>query len=290
MARSGSFPAPVPFAGKPRTAQGDVVDWVALHLSPPDPDAFHPPRWHRHEEDDDAAAPIEFLPAQQPEPVLLSAAELARYNADGFLLRPGGGIPVLTATEVETHRRVWQEIFDAHCEADPQGVNGFFKRYGGAYDLVSHPVVVQLAQDILGPRCCCWGAHYMCKPKGDATATPLGFSADGSPAHHQDGLGWPFRSLASTTVWLALDDVGDDNGPMLVYPGSHRHGVVDCSSQHAVEARCGAGVAIAPVAAGSASLHCDLVVHSSPPSVSNHRRKNPTRRIPSIVSGIPCRL
>jgi hypothetical protein len=237
--------------------------------------------------------------------VLLSTEEVSRYNEQGFLLRAGGGIPVLTPGEVDIHRRVWQEIFDAHCDGDPQGVNGFFKRYGGAYDLVSHPGIVQLAKDILGPRCCCWGAHCaflrlrphiarpcaytlcllvlypagmdastdMCKPSGDRTATPLGFSEDGSPAHHQDGLGWPFRPLASTTVWLALDDVSVENGAMVVYPGSHRLGVVDCRTQRVVEEQCGPGVALSPVVAGSASLHCDLVVHSSPPSTSKHSRR-----------------
>ncbi len=113
----------------------------------------------------------------------------------------------------------------------------------------------------------------MCKPPDDSTATPLGFSADGSPAHHQDGLGWPFRPLASTTVWLALDDVSVENGAMVVYPGSHRLGVVDCSTQRVVEEQCGPGVPLSPVLAGSASLHCDLVVHSSPPSTSKHSRR-----------------
>ena len=60
---------------------------------------------------------------------------------------------------------------------------------------------------------------------------------------------------------------------MIVYPGSHRIGVVDCSTQGAVEKQCGRGVALAPVVAGSASLHCDLVVHSSPPSTSKHDRR-----------------
>ena len=60
---------------------------------------------------------------------------------------------------------------------------------------------------------------------------------------------------------------------MVVYPGSHRLGVVDCSSQRTVEEQCGRGLALAPVAAGSASLHCDLVVHSSPPSTSKFARR-----------------
>ena len=160
MTMTESFPAPIPFSGKPRTSDGATVDWVRLHLAPPDPAApFVPPQWHPRASANGDPASIEFLPARQPAPVLLSAEELSRYNEQGFLLRAGGGIPVLTPGEVDVHRRVWQEIFDAHCDGDPQGVNGFFKRYAGAYDLVSHPVVVQLAQDILGPRCCCWGAH-----------------------------------------------------------------------------------------------------------------------------------
>ena len=155
-----SFPAPIPFSGKPRTSEGATIDWVRLHLAPPDPAApFVPPRWIHSAASANGDPSIQFLPARQPTPVLLSAEELSLYNEQGFLLRAGGGIPVLTPGEVDVHRRVWQEIFDAHCDGDPQGVNGFFKRYAGAYDLVSHPVVVQLAQDILGPRCCCWGAH-----------------------------------------------------------------------------------------------------------------------------------
>jgi hypothetical protein len=30
-----TFPAPVPFSGKPRRPDGSIVDWVALHLAPP---------------------------------------------------------------------------------------------------------------------------------------------------------------------------------------------------------------------------------------------------------------
>jgi hypothetical protein len=66
--------------------------------------------------------------------------------------RGSGGIPVLAPEEVAEQVRLWVAIFEAHCEGDPQGVNGFFKRYGGCYDLISHPTVVQLARDILGPR------------------------------------------------------------------------------------------------------------------------------------------
>lgn len=267
-----AYPAPIPFMGKPRDARGNVLDWVGLHLAPPDPNLpWEPPStvWSSREAvaARDATASPQFHPAQTAAPpVLLTAAELQQYNRLGYILRPGGGIPVLNPAEVEGQARLWEACFESHCEGDPQGVNGFFKRYGGCYDLVSHPTVVRLAMDILGPRLACWGAHWMCKPRGDSTATPLGLRPDGSPVHHQDGLGWPFRPVRSTTVWVALDSVREDNGPMVVYDQSHLHGAVDCSSLARVEARFGAGRALYPIHAGHASLHCDMVVHSSPPS------------------------
>eukprot|EP01043_Picozoa_sp_COSAG02_P077626 COSAG02_NODE_17080_length_1030_cov_1.081633_1_plen_59_part_01 len=58
-----------------------VVDWVELHLAPPDPATpFVPPPWHlgAPARAVDERPPIEFLPARQSEPVLLSAEEVSR--------------------------------------------------------------------------------------------------------------------------------------------------------------------------------------------------------------------
>ena len=270
-----SFPAPS-FSGKPRTADGAVVDWVGLHLAPPDPAApFVPPAWPRPSE---GAPRASYLPACRDEPTsLLTAEELDAYDREGFILRAGGGIPVLSAAEVAEQSALWEEIFRHSCEGDPQGVNGFFKRYGGAYDLVSHPAVVQLAREILGPRLACWGAHWMCKPAGDTAATPLGMLSDGvTPAPHQDALGWPFRPARTATVWVALDDVAEDNGPMCAWPGSHLHGEVPCGDMEevaALDAHFGPARPLFPIRAGHASLHCDMVVHSSPPSQPNAGRR-----------------
>jgi hypothetical protein len=109
----------------------------------------------------------------------------------------------------------------------------------------------------------------MCKPAGDALATPLGIGEDGTPRHHQDAPGWPFRPAKTATVWVALDPVGPDNGPMVVYPGSHLDGKVGCDDSGELaelRRRFGEGVPLHPVRAGCASIHCDMVVHSSPPS------------------------
>ena len=138
MSANDAFPGPIPFTGKPRSpAAGALpptaVDWVALHLAPPDPaNPWQPPARTRtatqpaRSRDSTAAGAAEFVPCTTAAAALerLTAGEVIRYNRDGYLLRPGGGVPVLAAAELAEQRRLWECAFDAHCEGDPQGVNG----------------------------------------------------------------------------------------------------------------------------------------------------------------------
>ena len=38
---------------------------------------------------------------------------------------------------------------------------------------------------------------------------------------HQDGEYWPIKPLESVTVWLSIDEVTEENGPLQYIPGSH---------------------------------------------------------------------
>ena len=38
---------------------------------------------------------------------------------------------------------------------------------------------------------------------------------------HQDGEYWPIKPLETITVWLAIDEVTQENGPLQYIPGSH---------------------------------------------------------------------
>ena len=63
--------------------------------------------------------------------------------------------------------------------------------------------VLDLVEAFTGPDIAVWGTGVFGKPA-------------------QDGQYWPMRPLATTSVWLALDDATIDNGCMRVISGSHR--------------------------------------------------------------------
>ena len=84
------------------------------------------------------------------------ASQVAAFNRDGFVLP---GAPLLAPAEVAHHAALWEKMFDAHAEGDGFGVNGFFKRYGGAYDLVRHPALVAVARDLLCQNVVGWGVR-----------------------------------------------------------------------------------------------------------------------------------
>jgi ectoine hydroxylase-related dioxygenase (phytanoyl-CoA dioxygenase family) len=61
---------------------------------------------------------------------------------------------------------------------------------------------------------------------------------------------------------IHLDDSGADNGPLLVVPGSHRHGILDDSAIAALRARSPAVACEVP--AGGVLVMRPLLLHSSP--------------------------
>eukprot|EP00747_Dinoflagellata_sp_TGD_P221974 gnl/TRDRNA2_/TRDRNA2_93734_c0_seq1.p1 gnl/TRDRNA2_/TRDRNA2_93734_c0~~gnl/TRDRNA2_/TRDRNA2_93734_c0_seq1.p1 ORF type:complete len:350 (-),score=43.30 gnl/TRDRNA2_/TRDRNA2_93734_c0_seq1:85-1134(-) len=270
------WPGDVPFVGKPRHAEdGSVIDWLSLHLSPPSPEApWMPAKNHRFIH---RWGLPEFHPApQSAAPGVLTRQQIDAWNRDGYVLPSQ---QVLSSSEVARHAALWQEMYDAHAEGDVYGINGFFKRYGGAYDLVCHPGIVALVRDLLGPNVACWGAHYLCKQPQDGLSV-IGIHRDGSTGHHQDGVFWPFRPARQAIVWLALDDTDEENGAMTFYPGSHQLGImhrpgtsmISRSTMKDVQKRCGPAVTAGPLRAGQLSIHTDLLIHGSPLNRSSRRR------------------
>ncbi len=61
--------------------------------------------------------------------------------------------------------------------------------------------------------------QYFCKPPGVGRATPA----------HQDGYYFMLDPCEAVTMWLALDEVDDENGCVWYVPGSHRDGIRDHS-------------------------------------------------------------
>jgi len=211
---------------------------------------------------------LSFYPSIFSNPVRLSGEQIDFYNCNGYLQH----LPVLAPDELNLHRRLFEAMFATHAQGNGYAINGYFRTYGGVYDLVTHPVIVDYAQDLLGENLVCHGVHYICKLPGNEKMLNW----------HQDGSLWPFTPAKSMTLWLALDDSDVENGCMKVLPGSHLRGGIEHVNNEADstdvnryripdEQVSGEAVDI-KLKAGQASVHSDLLIHGSQPNTSRRRR------------------
>lgn len=197
---------------------------------------------------------------------------LNREQIDGFS-RNGFVAPVrLLGSEEATD---FCAYFDAvladylRRSLDQYSISRAHLRHGRVWDLLCDSRVVAAVTGLIGPDVVGIGAHFWCKLPGDGKTV----------AWHQDASYWDLEPRA-VTVWLAIDQADRDNGAMRFIPGSHRLGQLATipSDDDSVLPRAVAGadtlgpVAQPELAPGEASIHNDLLLHSSPRNTSPRRR------------------
>lgn len=121
-------------------------------------------------------------------------------------------IPALEPAELEAVRVEYGRIVHANG-----GVLKHFDRahyyFGWAYDLVTHPRVVDAVAALLGDDVVVWGSLILTKPPLD----------DSFIAWHQDGAYAEFLGDApAVSAWIALTDSTIASGCMRVVPGSQK--------------------------------------------------------------------
>ncbi|HVU14029.1 MAG TPA: phytanoyl-CoA dioxygenase family protein [Phototrophicaceae bacterium] len=188
-------------------------------------------------------------------PAIYTRAEMQQINADLpkllALLQPGE-----TAKDI----REWHET----------------STY--LYDIVMNPKILDLVEGILGANFYCWASSFFIKE-------PFSKSTVG---WHQDAYYWPMTPHNTVTVWLAFDEVDEENGAMKLIPGSHKAGLLKhqrrdkTDSILTLELENGTFDERAAVQfnlkAGEVSLHDDRAVHGSPANPSARRRAGLTLR------------
>jgi ectoine hydroxylase-related dioxygenase (phytanoyl-CoA dioxygenase family) len=153
---------------------------------------------------------------------------------------------------------------------DAYAINGFHTRCKGIYELATHPAILDLVEDIVGPDIIAWGTHFFCKLPGD-------------PKHvhwHQDASYWPLSPARTVTVWLAIDDADVENACMHFLPGTHQHGHLEYKkpetpgvlNQEITNINKYGQPVPDILKAGQISLHADMLAHGSGPNQSNRRR------------------
>ncbi|WP_421906885.1 phytanoyl-CoA dioxygenase family protein [Mameliella sp.] len=140
------------------------------------------------------------------------------------------------------------------------------------YDrILKHSKVTEVLNDLLGPDTVLNTAKLNCKAPGGGAAVEW----------HQDWAFYPATNDSLLAFGLMLEDVTEDNGPLLVLPGSHKGPVL---SHHAGGVFCGAIDPDDPLfdrdrivtltgKAGDMTVHHVRLLHGSAPNVSDRARK-----------------
>lgn len=157
------------------------------------------------------------------------------------------------------------------------------------WEIVSNPVIAGMARQLLGSE------EVVLMEDGAVIKKPV---VGGRLAWHQDYAYWPLATPGAVTCWIALDDVGAENGGMQVAAGSHKLGEKlpvefgDGSSFMHAE-RPGVGEVRPPeeeglevvgyeLEAGECGFHHALLWHASGPNTSPNPRRG---FIPRYVAG-----
>ena len=147
----------------------------------------------------------------------LSEAQIAQYREKGWIV-PDWRIP---EEKIALMRREYDALLarNPHVESDiilaPHQTNGGSMGIKGStawLDFATQPELMEIARQLIGPDIILWGTTLFGKPPHNGKETPW----------HQDGEYYPIRPLETLTMWIPLDDVTPENGPMKFIPGSHK--------------------------------------------------------------------
>ena len=219
---------------------------------------------------------LRFHPSTVRDPKALTPAQIETFNRDGYLR----GIRVFDEAEI-TEIRAYFDALLARVLAeggDSYSIATAHRKYGRVYDLLTHPRIVALVGDLLGPNVVGWGSHFFCKMPGDGKTV----------SWHQDSSYWPLTPSKAVTVWLAIDDADVENACMRFIAGSHHHGhltyhLSEEDENNVLNQTVDDPERFGPVVddvlkAGEVSLHSDLLLHGSRANDSDRRRCGLTLR------------
>ena len=216
---------------------------------------------------------------------MISDQDVARYRRDGYIVVPD----VLSADEVGQLQRVTEEfvqasrkvsdhtdVFDlepGHTAAQPRlrRIKTPHLQHPLYASMVRHPKIVAVLQRLWGPNV-----------RFDLSKLNLKAAGFGSPVEwHQDWAFYPHTNDDLAAVGIMVDDFTEDNGSMLVIPGSHTGPIYDHHAKgHFVggidPATSGIDFSKAVMCtgrAGSITVHHVRLLHGSSANVSGKPRR-----------------
>jgi ectoine hydroxylase-related dioxygenase (phytanoyl-CoA dioxygenase family) len=129
------------------------------------------------------------------------------YRRDGFVFP----IPVLSADVAATTARIVDNLAAA-CRIQPIRLPFPHRFFRWAFDLATHPALLDVVERIVGPDILIWGTLILSKPAGSRSTA--GWHQDCAYATFLDGA-------HALSAWIALTPSTSDSGCMRVIPGSY---------------------------------------------------------------------
>ena len=149
---------------------------------------------------------------------------------------------------------------------------------------ITHPRLVELFRELLGPNVKMWHDHIFSKAPLNETGP-----YHGANRYHQDGffyygplrpsqsIGGPGQhhgSLRSVTCWIALDEVSEEHGCLRYVPLSEAYGQYDFDRvAEVVTPELLAKEVLTPLAPGDAVFHDHWTIHATGPNEARTMRR-----------------
>ena len=201
---------------------------------------------------------------------VLSQQQVESYRDKGVVFPA----QILTTTELARYLGLYLELEELmKGRARPSQLAQAHLYYDWVYELATHPRILDLVEDVLGPDVVVWSASFFTKPPHDP----------GYVSWHQDATYWGLDLSEVTTAWLALSDSTVENGCMRTVPGSHTQPILSHLETHAEDNLLSRGQVVEVevdesealdviLKAGEASLHHVNIIHGSNANSSNSCR------------------
>ncbi|MBM2577834.1 phytanoyl-CoA dioxygenase family protein [Jannaschia sp. Os4] len=216
---------------------------------------------------------------------VLTQEQVARYRRDGYLIlerRLDAGTLAALHAEIERYTAKARgltegtdelDLEDSHTPDDPRvrRIKLPHTHSEVVRDLMYSDAILAPARDLIGPDIRLHTTKLNMKEAGHGAAVEW----------HQDFAFYPHTNDDVLAIGVILDDMTEENGPLMVFPGSHRGPVHD---HHADGMFVGAmdlgrdGYDMADAVplvgpAGSISIHHGRIVHGSAVNTSNRARR-----------------
>jgi non-haem Fe2+, alpha-ketoglutarate-dependent halogenase len=206
----------------------------------------------------------------------LTESQKQFYHDNGYMI----GLPtVFTPEQVKQLNLGLDELLKLlRPGEDAKEIREWHESSKFLYDICTNSTILDYVEDILGPDFYLWGSNFFIKPP----------RSNSTVGWHQDTYYWPLEPKISTTIWVAFEDVDEQNAAMQVIPGSHKAGLLKHSRSSDTDSvltlECEGGqfredqAVSFNIRAGGISIHNDKLVHGSPANRSDRRRAGLTIR------------